>query len=479
MLSFDVVRSSAFHVLTLSTVAGVLFVGDMAQAALIHHYQAEGNADDSVGTHHGVEAGGVSYAPSVPNSDLDFDLDLGQAFSFNGQNNSNIDTNEASIPEGGDRTIAFWMKSNRDQSGFYNGQVLHVPLSQGHSAVGLTFQFGSFGALNLNYCCRTGGPASAIDQYPSDDLDWHHVAVTYNGDSFVNQMYLDGRPAEVFETTGGDPGELETFWVSEATSSGNTLRFGTDDRLPSRTFDGLLDDVRVYDEELGLDQISAIAGRIPPEPDIEIFWNIDGSGNWDNRTNWVGMPEDLGTPPNQPDQSAIFDIAITTPQTVFTNEDVTVNDVQFDNSATYTIAGGGTIHLTAGTKDGLPPSGVTVDQGSHAFQAAVELNNDVTVDIASGASLEFTNRLTLNGHTLTKTGGGSLLVNDSFSTGDGMIVSSSGVIGGVGTISGDVVNLSGTFAPGDSPGAGQVPEPSAGLLLLVGLLGLGAWRSRR
>ena len=256
MLSVNTIRSSSYFAMILSVTAGVLLVGNVAQAGLIHHYQAEGNANDSVGSHHGVEADGVGYAASMPG--------MGQAFSFSGDGNSNIDTNEVTIPESGDRTIAFWMKSGVDQTSTYNGQTLHVPVSQGHSNKGLTFQFGSFGNPHLVYCCRSGsqlGAGSVIESYPSDSVDWHHVAVTYNSTSSENKIYVDGVQSNVY-SIGGGPGTSESSWVGDTTSNGNTLRFGTDDQLSNRTYNGLLDDVRVYDSELSAADVSALV----PEP---------------------------------------------------------------------------------------------------------------------------------------------------------------------------------------------------------------------
>ena len=65
MLSSNAIRSSVYVVLILSVFGNLVLVGNVAQAALIHHYQAENNANDSAGNHDGVEAGGVSYAPSM------------------------------------------------------------------------------------------------------------------------------------------------------------------------------------------------------------------------------------------------------------------------------------------------------------------------------------------------------------------------------------------------------------------------------
>ena len=174
--------------------------------------------------------------------------------------------------------------------------------------------------------------------------------------------------------------------------------------------------------------------------------------HWTTRGNW-----DAGVPGVDETQNAnhtvSFGNVITTNRTVFTDSNVTVRAITFDNSATYNISGLGSVTLVQGTATGSPAdSSVTVDQGSHQFQAVVNLNDNTTANIASGSSLEFINRLNLNGNTLTKTGDGTLLINNSFNMGSGDIINNGGVIGGGGKISGSVDNARGTVAPGNSVG---------------------------
>ena len=92
---------------------------------------------------------------------------------------------------------------------------------------------------------------------------WHHIAVTYNGTDFENTLYFDGVQVDTRRLTGGPSyGPSESSWIGKATSNGNNLRFGTDDQLPSRTFNGLLDDIRIYDHELSASEVAALV----PEP---------------------------------------------------------------------------------------------------------------------------------------------------------------------------------------------------------------------
>jgi len=136
------------------------------------------------------------------------------------------------------------------------------------------------------------------------------------------------------------------------------------------------------------------------------------------------------------------------------------------------VSGGGTIHLTAGNSVDQPASGVTVDQGSHQFQAAVQINNDATVDVASGATLIFNNALNLMGNTLTKTGGGEMAINNVLTTGGGEIQLLQGTITGNGTVGADVNNVGGTISPGSAGVSSSVPEPTGLILAIFGLVGI-------
>ena len=81
------------------------------------------------------------------------------------------------------------------------------------------------------------------------------------------------------------------------------------------------------------------------------------------------------------------------------------------------------------------------------------------------------------GWTLTKTGDGTLAVNNKLTTTDGAINVQQGIVSGHGTIGGGIQNVGGIIAPGNDSsvlagGASVVPEPGSLLLLLFGMLGL-------
>ena len=202
-------------------------------------------------------------------------------------------------------------------------------------------------------------------------------------------------------------------------------------------------------------------------------WNIDGSGDWNAGANWT-----FGESPNANDESAFFGPAISSTQTVFTNSAVTVKAITFGDAdagtvqQSYVIAGQGSVTLDSDTSLSM----ISVLEGSHQFQAVVNLNNATDVDAAAGTTLTFNNELNLGGNTLTKSGGGTMVINNALNTGGGSVVISAGALGGGGVVVGDLTNNGGIVTPGNSPGeltvTGDYTQGPDGTLVieLAGLL---------
>ena len=197
----------------------------------------------------------------------------------------------------------------------------------------------------------------------------------------------------------------------------------------------------------------ASGGTAGPPP-TDFTWRSDASGDWNVRGNWSpsGVPNGItgGANPGPADETATFGDAITTSQTVFTNTDVKVASVTFDNaSSSYIIAGAGSVTLQADSGS----TNLTVSQGSHEFQARVGVGANTTADVASGAAIAFNHTLSLNGNTLIKTGDGTLSINNNLETGgSGSVDCQAGTCNGTGTIGGDLDSSGGVVAPGNSPG---------------------------
>ena len=136
----------------------------------------------------------------------------------------------------------------------------------------------------------------------------------------------------------------------------------------------------------------------------------------------------------------------------------------------------------ATTTTAIPENPSVSVQGTHQFQAAVNLLNDTAVDVANDSTLTFNNTLDLMSYTLTKTVAGTMAIRNDLVLGGGTVQIQQGTLLGNGTIGGNVSNDSGTISPGNSLNGSLsgVPEPSSMLLLALGGLGwaLGIHRLR-
>ena len=212
-----------------------------------------------------------------------------------------------------------------------------------------------------------------------------------------------------------------------------------------------------------------------PRPATDFTWNADNLGDWvgDNSIVGTGWAVPIGMRANNPNHRAVFGGLISTSTTVVTNAAVTLNRVEFANTTNgYIVAGHGSVNMAA-TTDATPEDPTMSVQATHRFQAAVNLLNDTATDVATDSTLIFDGALSLMGKTMTKTGAGTLAINNNLLTAGGTINCLEGTCSGTGTIGGDLNNDGGTISPGDSSAAQVVvPEPATFVLLLVGVIGL-------
>ena len=210
-------------------------------------------------------------------------------------------------------------------------------------------------------------------------------------------------------------------------------------------------------------QVSTFGLGAPP---TEFTWNSDNLGDWNSVSNWnpYGIPDG-------PNIKVIFDGQISAPRTVGTDTAVSVRTIEFSSEHSYGVAGLGSVNMVAGTAEMSPPTEIRVLQGDHQFQAVVNLYNDTVADVATLSSLSFNNELNFNGNTLTKSGVGTLNINNRLGLEGGAVNVQEGILAGIGTVGGDLGNEGGTISPGNSlPGDSQsiVPEPNTLVLFCLG-----------
>jgi len=211
------------------------WLGQPAAAGLIADWEFEGNVNDSTGSFDATAVNGPGYATGI----------IDQAISLNGVNQS------ATVPDMGtygDATVAVWIKTNDanspgSQAIFHNTAwstgTPHFLLEYGGGSpspatTGLVIGVNSSGEVKLN---------NALS--PIDEDVWYHVAYTY--DTSVTpqlRLYIDGAEA------GSDSvnSSVDLIFNNMVIGAG----FG-------RPFNGLLDDLGVWDEVLSATEVKGIA----------------------------------------------------------------------------------------------------------------------------------------------------------------------------------------------------------------------------
>ncbi len=142
-----------------------------------------------------------------------------------------------------------WFISLRDRSGFNIGPV------KGTKNV----QFTILDDTNLNQV-----PYIVATVAPDNITDWHHYAMTYNGDTA--NVYLDGVIVNSTTTT-----------IARSNAGDRDLNFGFDDVTGQPKGAGTLDEIRLYNRPLTTCEIQLLAGKG--------CGNISGFGPWYSHVN--------------------------------------------------------------------------------------------------------------------------------------------------------------------------------------------------
>lgn len=149
-------------------------------------------------------------------------------------------------------------------------------LSLGGYNFNCAFHFSSNGLPNLKLDAGTRNGAGdtiravTASTVTANDGVWHHAFMTYDLTTTILTFYLDGVSQgtvicdNTFDTT------TEDFKIGNSTYGGNT-----------QAFNGLLDDIRIYDSTLSALQIKAIFDEVSESEDLRTLkLTKDASGNY-------------------------------------------------------------------------------------------------------------------------------------------------------------------------------------------------------
>lgn len=172
--------------------------------------------------------------------------------------------------------------------------------------------------------------------------------------------------------------------------------------------------------------------------DTELQWASPRHGSWSDAYNWssTSRSDGAGFVPNGNDRKAIFAAGINGDSIVSVDGDVTVRDLEFNSSThSYAVVGAGLLildHQSGGQ------ARIDVTAGDHQFQSELRLATDTLIEAQAGTQLDFNNTVDLDGHTLTLSGDGQVNINNVVVAGAGGTIDNQGLMGGSGSITGDL-----------------------------------------
>jgi hypothetical protein len=206
---------------------------DPGTAGLVAHYRFEGNANDALGNHNGTANGTPVYTTGKVGQAID--LDGVDDFIETGKTASQV-----GIGGGAARTTCAWVYTR----GFNDGGIWEV----GQQTDGQDWSLRTLGTTNTWRVQRWGYPTYDFDvTYPSLAV-WVHFALVYDGSAAGNESRLYANGVLI----GSQTVALNTA------DTPKTFRIGQWDVY---FFNGLIDELRLYNRALSQAQVAWLAGR--------------------------------------------------------------------------------------------------------------------------------------------------------------------------------------------------------------------------
>jgi hypothetical protein len=243
-----------------------------APAGLVAWWQAEGNANDSIGGNNGTPTGGITYT----------DGEVGQAFDFDGTGYIPVPASPSLDvgANGSGITIECWIKPAAN---------VNAPVIEWDSAAsdGLQLWVANNNTLLFaNIEDTSGNPHTISFPYIFDTNNFQHVAVTYDKGSGLAALYLNGTAVATNNFGSITP---QTSYPAYQLNIGR--RTGQPVGL-NDTYGGLIDELSVYSRALSSSEIAAIYGAgssgkcpsqtsscITPPSGLVSWWQAEGNAN--------------------------------------------------------------------------------------------------------------------------------------------------------------------------------------------------------
>jgi TolA-binding protein len=214
-------------------------------AGLVARYELEGNAAETSGSQpaaNGILVGNPTYEAGPS----------GQAICFDGDDYVNCG-NRSSFNLTKQLTIAAWIKVNKLDKEY------QTIISKGDNSWRLaragksnSIEFACDGTAIIKWNGKGEVPWAVIGTTNVNDGKWHHIAGVF--DSSALYLYIDG-VLEAAKST-----------VNSISISNYDVCIGTNAQIPARNWNGLIDDVRIYDYALSQAEIVGVMGK----PEIQL-----------------------------------------------------------------------------------------------------------------------------------------------------------------------------------------------------------------
>jgi hypothetical protein len=219
--------------------------------ALIAHYKLADNADtnvvvDETGNNNGTLGNGLNNFTSENSTEGIVEPEH-KALSFDGVDDY-VEVADALIPAStfhNGFTISAWI--NATTLGENNSAVIVGKVNGTSSQQGINFRVGAHAIFLRINAGTTINSAAASLKYGV----WLHVVVTVTSNAIAN-FYIDG-------VLSGTPNQ-QVSALSGITTT-NALRIGNRSAATDRTFDGSIDDVRIYDHALTADEVANLYNK--------------------------------------------------------------------------------------------------------------------------------------------------------------------------------------------------------------------------